>query len=353
MSKHENHSHKETYLKVWAGLLFLTVVTVIVSYFNFGVFNILVAMGVATVKASLVCLFFMHLIDDNKINRVIFLSSFVFLFIFIALTSTDELVRPDVKPAKVDSSGSSTTSSSDVEKFLKSSPELLQKGTVLYTAQCTACHGISGKGDGPAAVALNPKPRDFTSGYWNLGGAPSQVFKTLSEGSPGTSMPPFSGLSVEDRFALVHYIRSLSPNAPEETPETLAKSGVGGGAASDKPIPTIPVALAMELVAVKEPSIAITETPTSIKEPEGFQARCASCHGVEGKGGIPIRRVGVQPFAYLKTKPFSTSDAWYSDRSVFVRIVSEGLPGRGMPGMASFSQSEWETLFQTTRGLAH
>ena len=50
-----------TYMKVLSILLFLTVLTVLVAQIDFGFFNILIAMGIATVKAVLVLLFFMHL----------------------------------------------------------------------------------------------------------------------------------------------------------------------------------------------------------------------------------------------------------------------------------------------------
>jgi cytochrome c oxidase subunit 4 len=83
---------------VWAALTFLTAVTVWVSYFDFGAFNLVVAMTVAVIKASLVCLFFMHLKYDNKINAVVFLSSLVFLSIFFFLTFADMNTRGKVDP---------------------------------------------------------------------------------------------------------------------------------------------------------------------------------------------------------------------------------------------------------------
>ena len=90
--------HKIVYRKVWLGLLALTLITVSVSYFNFGIFNIVVAMGIASVKAALVCLFFMHLKYDNRLNQVVFFSSFFFLSLFVGLTASDELFR--LRPVK-------------------------------------------------------------------------------------------------------------------------------------------------------------------------------------------------------------------------------------------------------------
>jgi len=85
----KHHPHVlpvRTYLAVWIGLLVLTVITVKTSYFNFGIMNLVVAMGIATLKASLVVLFFMHLKYDEKFNAIIFAGSLTFLTIFFVLT---------------------------------------------------------------------------------------------------------------------------------------------------------------------------------------------------------------------------------------------------------------------------
>lgn len=83
------------YFAVGGGLLFLTFVTVWVSYFDFGSFNLLVALAVAGLKASLVALFFMHLWWDHKFNAVIFVSSLLFLAVFIGFTMFDTETRGD------------------------------------------------------------------------------------------------------------------------------------------------------------------------------------------------------------------------------------------------------------------
>ena len=81
------------YAVVAAALLILTFVTVKVSYYNFGVMNLFVAMGVATLKATLVVLFFMHLKYDEKFNAIVFVGSLTFLTIFFVLTLADTMER--------------------------------------------------------------------------------------------------------------------------------------------------------------------------------------------------------------------------------------------------------------------
>ncbi len=90
------------YLGVGGALLVLTVVTVAVAKVDFGVLvgvsslNIIVAMIIASIKAILVALFFMHLIYDAKINMAVFITALLFLGVFIGLTMFDTVRRADV-----------------------------------------------------------------------------------------------------------------------------------------------------------------------------------------------------------------------------------------------------------------
>jgi cytochrome c oxidase subunit 4 len=88
------------YLAVAAGLLSLTWLTVWVSYFDIGAFNVVVAMAVATIKASLVTLFFMHLKYDERFNALVFVSAFAFLSLFFVFTLADTARRGEVDPVE-------------------------------------------------------------------------------------------------------------------------------------------------------------------------------------------------------------------------------------------------------------
>jgi cytochrome c oxidase subunit 4 len=81
------------YIGIFAALICLTIATVLVSYFDFGSANIVIAIAIATMKASLVAAFFMHLRHDKLFNTLAFLSAFLFLGIFILLTNDDLGVR--------------------------------------------------------------------------------------------------------------------------------------------------------------------------------------------------------------------------------------------------------------------
>ena len=71
---------------------------------------------------------------------------------------------------------------------------------------CTACHGDAGKGDGPGAAALNPKPADWTSAKVQ-GQTDGCLLWKITTGRG--AMPPWAALSETERGQLVQYIRTL------------------------------------------------------------------------------------------------------------------------------------------------
>jgi len=88
----------KVYLMVAAALFVLTGVTVGVSFIPLGGANALVAIFIASVKALLVAMIFMHLWYDKKIFLIIFATAIVFLGIFLSFTMFDILSRGDIYP---------------------------------------------------------------------------------------------------------------------------------------------------------------------------------------------------------------------------------------------------------------
>ena len=82
------------YLTIFAALMVLTVVTVVVTGFDFGPFNLIVALGVAITKASLVVLYFMHARYSPRLTGVVIAAAIAFFIILVFLTATDYVSRP-------------------------------------------------------------------------------------------------------------------------------------------------------------------------------------------------------------------------------------------------------------------
>lgn len=148
---------------------------------------------------------------------------------------------------------------------LRSQPETASasRGKHVYNRACAGCHGRSGRGDGPAAEALDPRPRDLTSGKFKFRSTPTgspptdaDLFRTLSEGIPRTYMVGWDEmLSERDRWDVIAYVKTLSDVFDlDATP-----------------------------VAIPAPS---PETPASLSEGKHVYMilQCWSCHGVSGRG---------------------------------------------------------------------
>jgi len=82
------------------------------------------------------------------------------------------------------------------------------RGQSVYDLRCAPCHGTDGGGDGPAAVAISPKPRNFRDPtFWN-GRTGEQLRLVVKQGKAGTLMPPFEGILSDVEIAdVVTYVQ--------------------------------------------------------------------------------------------------------------------------------------------------
>jgi mono/diheme cytochrome c family protein len=90
----------------------------------------------------------------------------------------------------------------------------LAKGKTLFDGTCAACHGPLGKGDGPGAASLNPKPRDFSNKEYMVKLTDTEIRNTIKYGGAIKGMPQMPShpqFNDTDLAALVAYVRSLSP----------------------------------------------------------------------------------------------------------------------------------------------
>jgi copper transport protein len=86
-------------------------------------------------------------------------------------------------------------------------PASVARGQELYQQNCTICHGLGGRGDGPLARTLNPRPADLRVHVSQH--TEGQLWLWISDGVPGTAMPAFRGsFSDEDRWNLINYLES-------------------------------------------------------------------------------------------------------------------------------------------------
>lgn len=153
----------------------------------------------------------------NKVGFYFFLATIGFSCLwagyFLAFENTVDL--GEYKNLAVQTA---TPTNIDQDKLWVSTEELIAHGTKVYKSQCALCHGAKGLGDG--TPGLVPPPRNLVEGKWKLGGSSKALFTTLQKGIAGTSMVSFKHLSKVDRWALVHYTRSITKNkVPDDKKE--------------------------------------------------------------------------------------------------------------------------------------
>jgi cytochrome c oxidase subunit 4 len=89
------------YITIFLTLMVLTVVTVVAAYIDLGEMNKVVALGIASFKATLVVLYFMHVKYASRMTKLVVISGFFFLGILLVLTMTDYASRGWVNPPAI------------------------------------------------------------------------------------------------------------------------------------------------------------------------------------------------------------------------------------------------------------
>ena len=130
----------------------------------------------------------------------------------------------------------------------------IREGASLFRANCSPCHGLNARGGG--------RGPDLTSGRWTHGSIDSAIFRTITQGVPGTEMPA-NGFEDSEIWAIIAYLRSLEP-------------------------PNRPI---------------VSGNPANGKKIFFGSAGCSNCHMVKGRGGLlgpDLSRVGAsRSVAYL------------------------------------------------------
>ena len=185
-------------------------------------------------------------------------------------------------------------------------------GKAVYELKCLLCHGEKGDGKGPAAELVLPKPRDFTSGIYKIRTTANKtptdqdIFRIVTEGMPGTSMPGWAVLPEKDRWNVVAYIKAFAGDKLKEAPKKV-----------DLP---------------KE----VSSSADSIKRgKEMFEAiECHKCHGNEGRADGPSREELKDEWGH-PVAPANLAKRWTfrggAGRTDIATRIANGVLGTPMP----------------------
>lgn len=194
------------YLATWGTLVVLTAITVAVSYLNFGGWNLIIALLVATIKATVVAAMFMHLLHDHKFHTLILISGGLFLIIFVSFTMFDteyrgrgDRVEGD-RPADITRPFEMTEAQSKMKKiYEEKGPHLAALGSV--SAHPNEGAPTPGMSAAPASASASgsaapPARSDEPSNGAAPPASASASAATVSSAAASASIPPPPSASI-------------------------------------------------------------------------------------------------------------------------------------------------------------
>ncbi|MGH9857714.1 MAG: c-type cytochrome, partial [Acidobacteriota bacterium] len=201
----------------------------------------------------------------------------------------------------------------------------LTEAKKVYEAWCSGCHGEKGRGDGPAAVVLEVKPRNFIKEPFKIrsteSGQPAtrkDIFETVTRGLPGTAMPSFNFLTEKERWLAADYVRKLA-NLESSTEAAVIQLG-------------------------SEPKANIE----SIQRGKEVYAKmgCAQCHGPEGRGDGPSAATLKDSLGRLiPARDYTKGEYLGGDTAYAINMrFQAGVDGTPMPSYkgAITDQQSWD-----------
>lgn len=215
-----NHEHPN-YVKVWAILVGLLVVSVCGPMLGIKAVTILTAFGIAIVKAYIVAKNFMHLNIERRFVVYLLLTMLAFMLLLFGAVAPDVMqhqgrnwentgAKEEIERALAAAGGGAEHGAKPAQPATPQAASAAEN----YKGVCVPCHGEKGDGAGAAAVALNPKPANFTDpAFWQTRDK-AHIEKVIREGGPAVGksplMAPFGArFSAQEISALADYLRTF------------------------------------------------------------------------------------------------------------------------------------------------
>jgi cytochrome c oxidase cbb3-type subunit 2 len=185
----------------------------------------------------------------------------------------------------------------------------LQDGKETYVLYCLACHGCAGNGLGSYAGTMAVTPADLSrEPYRSM--PEDQWFWHVSEGVPGTLMPPWkASMSERDRWSVVRYVRQVFAHPVLRDPDEGDPTGEYANL-------TNPV----------KSSMSVVDDGKAI-----YTRECLVCHGAAGRGEGPYAGRILPPPPDFGSGEYGTLDDPSMSDAAYFQDISEGLPWSAMP----------------------
>ncbi len=218
-----------------------------------------------------------------------------------------------------------------------STPELLAEGEKLYLTNCASCHGENGAGGGPASMGLNPAPRNFTSkDNWKNGTKLSNIYTTLQEGLPPSSMIAYDFLLPQQKFALSHFIRTnFIPNPDSDSDADLQALDATYNLSAGLQLPAqIPVKEA-SLLLINENQTSFDKIESTINDLNNYQSE----NGYKTFNKVVKNHKTALSF-------LTNNKNWKQSEQSFLNIVINNVNQNGFNGSVyNLKKEEWSSLY--------
>ncbi len=221
------------------------------------------------------------------------------------------------------------------------------EGYELFAAHCVACHGAKGRGDGPAAIALRVRPRDF----WDercryvstLNGVPTleDLMQTIGSGRHFGAMPARPNLTDVEVRILAQYVREIARLGWQDR---LTREFAGDDETTPEEIEEIALERVTpgEVVIVRGHGVRFRANLELGRRL--YLENCASCHGPWGRGDgldMPVDERGKP----IEVRDLTSGEfrGGTSDDEIFKRMRC-GIPGTPMSAAAVSDEEIWQLV---------
>jgi mono/diheme cytochrome c family protein len=246
----------------------------------------------------------------------------------------------------------------------------LALGRDVYARQCAGCHGTTGDGQGPAAVHLNPPPRDYRNGVFKFASTPrgskprrDDLRRIVIYGAKGTSMPAFRFLPEEEREAVIDYVQTLSArgeleiNLIREATDELVEEDDFDPATVAEFVTDIDASWARaDEEFVRPLTVNPAKTPETVRDGAVAFAEmyCVKCHNRDAAGSKSAD-VGVDTWgriAYPANLAMGMLHGGRRPEDIYRRIYS-GINGTPMPASKDPNTVSGETAEARSERIWH
>ncbi|MGH2425822.1 MAG: c-type cytochrome, partial [bacterium] len=199
-------------------------------------------------------------------------------------------------------------------------------GQRVYAQRCAVCHGPNGRGNGPAAPSMIPRPRDFTQGQFKYKSTPpgqppsdDDLIRVVKNGLTASAMPAWGDLLNDAEIrAVVAYFKTLSPAFRNQTPQ---------------------------LIAI--PPRVLPDASSIARGQALFRTQCASCHGTTGRSRVVLPDLkGYPVVARDLTAPW-TFRGGSAPEQIWLRLTTGMLPSPMPPFPHLSADQRWDIVNYT------